>query len=117
MTIECHEVSCKYHSVHYNPDGGPFCDEMRCREEECDKSAPKQDDYVELLTADREDVVVDPHTGALVEIKGTSCRYCGKKGMRWERDGEKWVMIEKSGEQHKCEEYWKYKKLMEEDRG
>lgn len=32
MTTECHKVDCPKHSCHYDPDGGPFCDEEECIE-------------------------------------------------------------------------------------
>lgn len=30
MTIECHDGACPYHSVHTDPEDGPFCYESRC---------------------------------------------------------------------------------------
>lgn len=33
MTIECHNVECKFHGVHVREDG-PFCFEDECREAE-----------------------------------------------------------------------------------
>lgn len=30
MTIECYDDKCPKHAIHYDPDGGPFCDEEEC---------------------------------------------------------------------------------------
>jgi len=34
MTIECYNKECLRHSIHYDPGGGPFCDEVECIWEE-----------------------------------------------------------------------------------
>jgi len=33
MTCECYDSGCKFHACHYDPDGGPFCDEEFCKKE------------------------------------------------------------------------------------
>lgn len=51
MTIECHNGNCSYHSIHTDPDNGPFCDERECRLTATLKPLPKIN--VRLLTKDR----------------------------------------------------------------
>ena len=37
MTIECYYKHCKYHSIHTDPEDGPFCYELECRASEEDR--------------------------------------------------------------------------------
>lgn len=34
--------------------------------------------------------------------RGTTCHFCGKEGLTWEHDGDKWVLLEANSRIHKC---------------
>ena len=37
------------------------------------------------------------------EHSETECRHCGKAGLTWEHDGERWLLLDHHGEIHRCD--------------
>lgn len=38
------------------------------------------------------------------DTPAAECKRCGKSGLTWHLDGERWVLLETSGKVHKCDE-------------
>jgi len=60
-----------------------------------DEAVSQIDDDIENYGLDRHDEGDEP--------RSNECRRCGKNGLTWEQDGERWVLLDHHGEIHRCD--------------